>query len=218
MGATDQSLLLRAQVLASGFRIVLDGWRKEDAAICAGAELVVDPDLGRSAPAVNEMLYASHARLFRREYGEALRNTEVGVPAAGAPTSLLQYQSSWGGMLALLHIGQFGKLLQAVRTAKAMAERNGNNLWFYAFTGIEAWLRTLTSDFDGAQRLCEPILRHGLGRDARTPKAMALLFLGYAESGLGNSSEAVRHFSAVREMTDENSTCIGIGVCKPNSA
>ena len=149
------------------------------------------------------MLYASHARIFRGEYREALRNAEAGIREAGPTTSLIQYLCQWGGMLALLHMGQLGELLRAVRTAIAMAQRNGNDLCFFAFTGVEAWLRTLTSDFDGARRLCEPILRRGLERAARTPKAMALLFLGHAEIGLGNSSEAVRHFSAVDEMTNE---------------
>ena len=203
MGVADHLLLARAQVLAAGFRIVLDRWRKEDAAICAAAELVVDPALGTDAPVGNEMLYASHARIFRGDYREALRNAEAGIPEAGATTSLMQYLGLWGGMLALLHMGQLGELLRALRTAIAMAQRNGNKLWFFAFTGIEAWLRTLTSDFDGARRLCEPILKLGLGRAGRTPKAMALLFLGHAEIGLGNSSEAVRHFSEVEEMTNE---------------
>ena len=84
-----------------------------------------------------------------------------------------------------------------------MAQRNGNNLWFFAFTGIEAWLRTLTFDFDGARRLCEPILEQCLERAARTPKALALLFLGHAEIGLENYTQAIRHFSAVEEMTKE---------------
>ena len=93
------------------------------------------------------------------------------VPDAGATASLMQYLGSWGGMLALLHMGQLGELLRTLRTAIAMAQRNGNNLWFFAFTGIEAWLRTLTLDFDGARRLCEPILEQDLERAARTPKA-----------------------------------------------
>jgi DNA-binding winged helix-turn-helix (wHTH) protein/tetratricopeptide (TPR) repeat protein len=202
-GVGDHLLLPRAQVLAAGFRIVLDRWRQGDAAICAAAEPVVDPALSTDAPAVNEMLYASHARIFRGEYREALQNTEAAIPKAGATTSLMQYLGWWGEMLALLHMGQLGELLRVLRTAIAMAQRNGNNLWFFAFTGIEAWLRILTSDFDGARRLCEPILQAGLGWAARTPKAMALLFLGHAEIGLGNSREAVRHFSAVEEMTKE---------------
>ncbi len=202
-GAADHLFLARAQVLAAGFRIVLDRWRKEDAAICTAAKLAVDPVLGTDAPAGYEMLYASQSRIFRGDYSEAVRTSEAGISEAAGTTSLMRYLGSWGGMLARLHMGQFGELLQALRTAITMAERNGNKLWFSAYTGIEAWLRTLTSDFVGARKLCEPVLRLGPERAARTPKAVALLFLGYAEIGLGNSSEAIRHFSAVEEMTNE---------------
>ena len=38
---------------------------------------------------------------------------------------------------------------------------------------------------------------------ARTPKSLALLFLGRAESGLGRYSDALRHFSALQDMTEE---------------
>lgn len=203
MEVSNPSLLTRAQVLAAGFRIVLDRWGKEDAAICAAAERIVDPVRGSDAPPGNEMLYASHARIFRGEYREALRNAKANIPDAGATTGLMQYLNSWGGMLALLHMGQLGELLGTLRPAIAMAQKNGNNLWCCAFTGIEAWLRTLTFDFEGARRLCEPILGQCLERAARTPKALALLFLGHAEIGLGNCKESILLFSAVEEMTEE---------------
>ena len=94
MEVSNPSLLTRTQVLAAGFRIVLDRWRKEDAAICVAAERIVDPVRGSDAPPGNEMLYASHARIFRGEYREALRNARANVPDAGATTGLMQYLNS----------------------------------------------------------------------------------------------------------------------------
>ena len=100
-------------------------------------------------------------------------------------------------------MGHLGRLLQDVRRAIAVAQRNGNNLWVSAFAGIEAWLRTLCFDFDGARKLCESVLTCGRERANRTPNCLALLFLGYAEIGAGNSRDALRHFSAIEEITVE---------------
>ncbi|MGB9256382.1 MAG: AAA family ATPase [Candidatus Korobacteraceae bacterium] len=197
----NPALLARAEVLAAGFRIVLHGWRKEDAAICAAAEPVADSAAGADAPLQTAMLYASQVQIFRGECKEALRKTET-ILAAGN-SSLTQYLGAWGAMLSLLHMGQFGKVLEAVRAATTMARRNGNALWFPAFTGVEAGLRTLVLDFEGARRLCESILKSDLDSIARTPKSLALLFLGRAESGLGRYSDALRHFSALQDMTEE---------------
>jgi len=197
----DPAVLARAEVLAAGFRIVLHGWRKEDAANCAASEPVVRTASASDAPLQTAMLYASQVQIFRGEYKEALRKTETIL--AAATTSLTQYLGSWGAMLCQLHMGQFGKVLESVRAATAMARRNENALWLAAFTGIESGLRTLVLDFEGARRLCEGVLKLRLGALARTPKSMALLFLGRAESGLGRYSEAQRHFAAVQELTEE---------------
>jgi DNA-binding winged helix-turn-helix (wHTH) protein len=197
----DPALLARAEVLAAGFRIVLHGWRKEDAAICAAAEPSAEIAPGSDTPLHTAMLYASQVQIFRGEYKEALRKTEAILAAAS--TSLTQYLGSWGAMLSGLHMGQFGKVLETVRAATGVARRNGNALWFAAFTGIESGLRTLVLDFEGARRLCEGVLKSGLDPLARTPKSMALLFLGRAESGLGNHRDALSHFSAVQDLTKE---------------
>ena len=198
---SDPALLARAEVLAAGFRIVLHGWSKEDAVICAAAEPIQDAASGSDAPLQTAMLYASQVQVFRGEYKEALRKIETVLAAANA--SLTQYLGSWGAMLARLHMGQFGEVLENVRAATAMARRNGNGLWFTAFTGIESGLRTLVLDFEGARRICEGVLKSGLDPLARTPRSMALLFLGRAEAGLGNHSDALRHFSAVQDLTKE---------------
>ncbi len=201
-GMANPALLARAQVLAASFRIVLDGWRKEDAAICAAAEPSADAIAEANAPSLNEMLYASQVQIFRGEYKEALRKTQTVL--ANATTSLKQFLGSWGALLTQLHMGEFGKVLEAVRAATAMARRNENALWLPAFTSIEAGLHTLVLDFEGARKICVGILSSGLDSlAARTPKSMALLYLGRSETGLGNYDEAVRHFSALEDMTNQ---------------
>ncbi len=217
MEVSNPSLSNRAQVLAAGFRIVLDRWRKEDAAICAAAEFA--SGLGGGATRGNEILYASHARIFRGEYREAIRNFEAGISEAGAgAANLSQYLGSWGRMLALLHMGQLGELLRALRTAIATAQRNGNNLWLFAFTGIEAWLRSLVSDFDGARKLCKATLRQDLGQAARTPRRWRCSSSDTLKSGCIMAPKRYAALLQHGRSPIRNSTCIGIGGCRLNSA
>ncbi len=201
-GMSNPRLLRRTEALAAGFRIMLRGWYTADANVCAAAEPLTDGDCEGSAPPQNEMLYAAQVQIFRGQPGEALRKIEV-VLSSAAATSLMHYLGSWGAMLALLHLGQFGRVFEAVRKYTAMASRNGNELWPAAFNGIEAGLRTRVLDYEGTRRLCEAVLQSGLQSIARTPKAMALLFLGRAQTGLGNFKDAVRHFMSVQEVTEE---------------
>lgn len=198
----DPAVLARAEVLAAGFRIILQGWRKEDADICAASQPVAAEASGNAFRLQTAMLYASQVQMLRGEYQEALRKTEAVL--ATAASSLTQYLGQWGAALCHVHMGQFGKVLESVRAATAMARRNENALWPLAFTGMEAGLRTLALDFEGARRLCESVLKSRLQSPARTPKALALLFLGRAQTGLEHYDEAQRNFEAVREFTEDN--------------
>ena len=196
--SAEPMLVKRTEVLAAGFRLVLDRWRREDADTCSAA---AEYKFEERSPAVNESIYASHASLFQGRYAEALQILEGCSPHGAGAGSLTQYLPSWVETLCLLHQGQLGHLISALRRAIALARRNGNKLWLGAFTGVEAWLRTACVDFEGAKTLCEPVLTCRRERATRTPDVLALLFLGHAEIGLGNSREALHHFSAVEEIT-----------------
>jgi DNA-binding winged helix-turn-helix (wHTH) protein/tetratricopeptide (TPR) repeat protein len=198
----DPQLLARTQILAAAFRILHDRWCQEDAQILA-ANLEIVRSSGTPLPVVYEMLYASQAQIMQGEYGDALQTAQPNVPNMAQASGLMTYLSTWGGALALLHKGEFGELLRVLRTVLETARKNGNNLWLGAFTAVEAWLRTLVSDFEGALSLCEAVLPMCVGRPARTPRAVAFLAGGQAELGLGNSDRALKYFEQLEEMTGE---------------
>lgn len=198
----DPQLFARTQILAAAFRILHDRWSEEDAHILA-ANLEIVRSSGTPLPVVYEMLYASQAQIMQGEYTDALQTVQPNPPNMAQVSGLMTYLSTWGGTLALLHRGEFGELLRVLRTVLETARKNGNNLWLGAFTGIEAWLRTLVSDFEGARGLCESVLPTCIGRPARTPKAVALLAGGHAELGLGNNDSARGYFEQLEEMTGE---------------
>jgi DNA-binding winged helix-turn-helix (wHTH) protein/tetratricopeptide (TPR) repeat protein len=198
----DSLLLARTQILAASFRILHDRWSQKDADILA-ANLEIVRSSGAPIPFFHEMLYASQAQIVQGQYTDALQILKANIPVMGQASGLTPYLSSWGGILALLHTGQLGESLTVLRTVLETAKKNGNDLWPGAFMGLEAWLRTSVSDFNGALRLCESILQTFLGRSARTPRVVALLSAGHAELGLGNPDRARFYYDQVKDMSGE---------------
>jgi tetratricopeptide (TPR) repeat protein len=150
----------------------------------------------------HEILYLAQARIVQGEYAFAL-NAENKLRNVAGSNALIGYLGAWGKSLALAHTGQLGALLVTLRTQIDTAAKNGNKLWFCAFNGLEAWMRIMAFDYQGARKLSDTVLPLCAGNPGRTPRALALLSAGRAELGLGNHQEAIRCFSEVERMTNE---------------
>ena len=198
----DPTLLARTHVLAAAFRLLHDRWRKEDAEICTATMPIIEQLSAQDVQAAHEILYLAQAQILQGEYGFAL-NAENKLRDVAGSSALVGYLGAWGKSLALAHTGRFGELLAALGTLIEIAAKNGNKLWFCAFSGWEAWLRIISFDFHGARKLCDAILPICAGNPGRTPRALALLSAGRAELGLGNHQEAVRCFNEVESMTNQ---------------
>jgi tetratricopeptide (TPR) repeat protein len=179
-----------------------DRWRKEDAEICTTTIPIIEQLSAKDIQVALEILYPAQALILQGQYRFAL-NAEDKVRNVTGSSELISNLGAWGKSLALLHMGQLGELVVILRTLIDAAEKNGNTLWFCAFSGMEAWLRTLAFDFQGARKLCDTVLPMCTGNPGRTPRAVTLLSAGDAELGLGNNQEAVRCFSEVKSMTSE---------------
>lgn len=199
----DPTLLARTQILAAAFRLLHDRWRKEDAEICTTTIPIIEQLCAKDVQVALEILYPAQALTLQGQYHFAL-NAEDKVRNVTGSGGLIGNLGAWGKSLALLHTGQLGELVVTLRTLIDSAEKNGNKLWFCAFSGMEAWLRTLAFDFQGARKLCDTVLPMCTGNPGRTPRAVTLLAAGDAELGLGNYQEAVRCFSAIESLTNEN--------------
>jgi DNA-binding winged helix-turn-helix (wHTH) protein/tetratricopeptide (TPR) repeat protein len=198
----DPTLLARTQILAAAFRLLHDRWRKEDAEICTTTIPIIEQLSAKDVQVALEILYPAQALILQGQYRFAL-NAEDKVRNVTGSSGLIGNLGAWGKSLALLHMGQLGELVVTLRTLIDAAEKNGNKLWFCAFSGMEAWLRTLAFDFQGARKLCDTVLPMCTGNPGRTPRAVTLLSAGDAELGLGNNQEAVHCFSEVKSMTNE---------------
>jgi len=198
----DPTLLARTQILAAAFRLLHDRWRKEDAEICTTTIPIIEQLSAQDIQVALEILYPAQALILQGQYRFAL-HAEDKVRSVTGSSGLIGNLGAWGKSLALLHMGRLGELVATLRTLIDAAEKNGNKLWFCAFSGMEAWLRTLAFDFQGARKLCDAVLPMCTGNPGRTPRAVTLLSAGDAELGLGNNQEAVRCFSEVKSMTNE---------------
>lgn len=198
----DPTLLARTRILAAAFRLLHDRWRKEDADICTTTIPIIEQLSAKDVQVALEILYPAQALILQGQYRFAL-NAENKVRNVTSSSGLIGNLGAWGKSLALLHTGQLGELVVTLRTLIDDAAKNGNKLWFCAFSGMEAWLRTLAFDFQGARKLCDTVLPMCTGNPGRTPRAVTLLSAGDADLGLGNNQEAVRCFSEVKSMTNE---------------
>ena len=198
----DPNLLARTQVLAAAFRLLHDRWRTEDAETCAANIAMMEQLSAEDVQAANEILYPAQALILQGEYQVAI-HADDNIRNVAGRGGLIAYLGAWGKSLALLHLGQLGELAATLKRLQQMAAENGNDLWFSAFTGVEAWLRTLVFDFQGAHKLCEAVLPKCAGNPGRTPRTVSLLSAGEAQLGLGNDQEAMRYFNEVLNMTKE---------------
>ncbi len=198
----DPTLLARTQILAAAFRLLHDRWRKEDAEICTATMPIIEQLSAKDVLVANGILYPAQAQILQGQYSFAL-SAENKYRNVASCSALIRYMGAWGKSLALVQAGQLGELLVTLRTLLDTAAKNGNKLWFCAFSGLEAWLRVLAFDFQDARKLCKTVLPVCTGNPGRTPRAIALLCAGRAELGLGNTQEAVDCFSEVERITNE---------------
>jgi tetratricopeptide (TPR) repeat protein len=192
--------LLEARMLlmAACWRIILNGWRKEDAQTAAAAMETIRRLRDVGFQHFGEILY-SHVLWTQGDYTEAFKNAEDGIPRMIETQNLVVYLSALSSQsIALMHLGRWGEMLRLTRTAIATAERNGNAPWRAIFQGILAWLRTHCFDFEGSASLYQVLIRTGGNDPTGQVGTVARIAAGFTELETGRHGEALRHFEEVR--------------------
>src|SRR6266850_1658300 len=197
-------LFARTQMLAAGSRLLYDCWREEDALLCASAYKQLK-ELGDTETLPFHNTMSAYVQALQGNYLEALEMFEKGIPKLNQPTSLMEHFSALGGKtMVLLRVGRLGEVLEIVRDARALAEKNGNDPWLFNFR--EAWLRMLALDFEGSARACDSILRMKTPYPTGQPQTIARIARGYAaiaggftDIDRGQYGHAIELFSQVRD-------------------
>ena len=182
-------------------RILVRGWRDEDALACRTAIDVARRAGDRARLSLHVGHYA-HLLSHQAEYRAAARTGEEGLRLALDVADAYHYMTcQFHRAWALLHLGEWGDMRRVLDDGLLMAERNGHALWARAFRFQTAWLHIHARDFDGARSLCQRELD-----PAREPQLGELggsIGLGFAHLG------AKRHDAALRVFRDVSAHATG---------
>jgi len=194
----DPLLQARTEMLAACWRIVTNGWRKEDADTCAAARDTIRR-LSDQLPAYHEILYA-HVQCTQGDYQEALQTAWSGIPKSVENGNLVVYLSAHSSLAqAFLHLGRWGDLLQVIATARDIAGKNHNAPWLGIFQATLAWLHFHSCDFQGARRLAEELLKTHTEEPAGQVRTMAMITAAFCDLELGAADQAVSSLTRVCE-------------------
>jgi tetratricopeptide (TPR) repeat protein len=194
----DDSLLqARTQLLAASSRLLYYSWRQEDCNLCIRARQKI-PHWSDSETLAYEQTFYSYVQALQGDYFGALATAEAGISNLNRAGNPLVYLGAIGGkLLALLRLGRLGEVLRIIRAGYEMAEKNGNDPWFFNFR--EAWLRTLAFDFEGARDVCEAAMRRNSGYPTTQARTIASIAVGYADLHSRQYDRAIHCFRAVRD-------------------
>jgi DNA-binding winged helix-turn-helix (wHTH) protein/tetratricopeptide (TPR) repeat protein len=192
----DPLLQARAEMLAACWRIVTNGWRKDDAALCAAARAQIR-SLSDEVPAYYEILYA-HVQCTEGDYEGACRTARAAIPKSLETGNLVVYLSSHSSLAyALQHLGRWGELVDVSNAAIDAARKNGNAPWVGIFEAGLAWLHLQAGDFDGARHRARDLMQDFNEDPPGQIQTSAMVTAGFAEVEAGDCGRALELFAAV---------------------
>jgi len=190
----DPLFQARSEMLAACWRIISHGWRKEDAEVCGAArERIRRSDV---VPAYYEILYA-HVQCIQGDYEGAYQTATAGLPKSIETDNLVVYLSAHSSLVhALLHLGRLGELLQILKTALEVAEKNGNAPWLGVFKANLAWVKFQCGDIPGAGRLAGELTHEYAREPDGQVHTMATITSGFVDLESGSADSALQRFYA----------------------
>jgi DNA-binding winged helix-turn-helix (wHTH) protein/tetratricopeptide (TPR) repeat protein len=192
----DPLLLARAQIGASGSRLVFDTWHQSDASLCTCAHETLRSLDDPEADHFQQIVYA-HVLVLQGNYREALEICESGGVSNmnHGISQIAHFGALSGKTLALLRMGQLGEVLRVTQAGRELVDENLARSWALSFR--EAWLRMMAFDFKGAQRICKTISDNRPEYLAGQPETIGRVAAGYIALDQGEYARAIEHFRHV---------------------
>jgi len=184
--------LLRAHTrgYAAYWRLLVQGWRAEDAGAPAEA-IEAARRMGDRRMLGQHLVRYSHFLCVQSRYAagcEAAREAARLALLAGDGFDYLlsQFFLAWG----LLHAGEWGEVLSVLQNGLRMAEKNGHQRWASLFRLEKAWLHQMAFDHATALGLCEDALRSSSEIDHAHSRLLGRMLLGSSLLALGEDERA----------------------------
>jgi DNA-binding winged helix-turn-helix (wHTH) protein/tetratricopeptide (TPR) repeat protein len=192
---SDEALQAHVRGYGGCQRILLRGWRDEDADACRLAIDAVRRAGERKLLSLHVSRYA-HLRNYQADYRAACRIAEEGLRLALEVSDAYHYMTcQFHRAWALLHLGEWRELRGVLRDGLQMAERNGHRLWARGFRFQTAWLLTHVGNFASARVLCEQ--ERPRDEEAQMDQLLGAIVLGFAHLGLKRHAAALGAFQEV---------------------
>jgi len=192
---SDEALQAHVRGYAGCPRILLRGWRDEDAEACRLAIDAVRRAGERRLLSLHVSRYA-HLRSYQADYRAACRTAEEGLRLALEVSNAYHYMTcQFHRAWALLHLGEWRELRSVLRDGLQMAERNGHRLYARGFRIQTAWLLTHVGNFASARALCEQ--EPPTVEEVQIDRLLGGIVLGFAHLGLKRHAAALRAFQGV---------------------
>ncbi|OKO87071.1 hypothetical protein AC630_01165 [Bradyrhizobium sp. AS23.2] len=198
----DDTFKALVQGSSASVNLFLNGWRKQDAALC-------DKAIELSASATN---YGTLIRrngisgivdCWRSRYQECRRAGTEGKRLARSAGDVYTFVLfSVLESIALIHLGEWRELRREITAGLELAIKNANGPGSALCRLTLAWLHVEAMDFDGARELCESVDDSLLVGDQSTYfHKRAVLAKAYV--GLNDPSGARRQFDDIERRRDE---------------
>jgi DNA-binding winged helix-turn-helix (wHTH) protein/tetratricopeptide (TPR) repeat protein len=202
MSVNDPARLASTQMLAAGCRLVFDTWNQTDADLCTSSyETLLRLD--HSGLATYQRIAYAHILMLKGSYGESLDLCERSVSEASVSRvgHVVNFLAHFGALsaktIALVHMGQLGKVLQITQAGRASPDENLALYWQLSFR--EAWLRAVAFDFEGARRICQETGKVGGEHPIFYGQTVDQMAAGYIALYGGKYPQAIEHFRNVHE-------------------
>jgi tetratricopeptide (TPR) repeat protein len=203
----DRVLETHARLLASCWRIMIDGWRTEEAEACA-TSMAILRRMGAELPPYDQILYA-RVQIFGTAYAEACESAE------GALLKLTEAHALWirakalsTKANALLFAGQLGDAHRTVAAGIELANKNENAPWLGILLSTLAWLHWETFDFPGLEALWNEVEQSAAASSgprlwqratANVAGGTMRILQGFADAQAGHHDRALRQFAEIRD-------------------
>jgi predicted ATPase len=192
----DPMTQARVELLAAGTRIMYQAWDAEDFRVCEAADRLARETGDTTTAGFDRMIYA-HVQALRGDGVAALGAAEAGIPKSHETVGVMVYLFALSAqILAFLQLGRLGDALRLIRASQETAQKNGSDPWLFLYR--EAWLRTVTMDFAGAQRVCQELIDSSVYPTGQA-QTIARVAAGFQALDEGALDRARHYFDEVRD-------------------